>query len=185
MTISDTVNNQTVTSSPRKRVSAWADIASCWADIFKITISSRSTSRASSGAPEASNDTSKCVGASWPICGSSSTSAGLLQHLRQGGGINDIKSMLASMTISPTISPFVIDDNNSCSPYEHAPLFVCISPFVFISFLSASLPLSSSLPLWHQWQRVSTYLSLESLITVDCSPCQYACPFSVLLQTSP
>ena len=35
--------------------------------------------------------------------------------------------MLASMTNQSTISPFVIDDNNSCSPYEHAP-FVFISP---------------------------------------------------------
>ena len=68
------------------------------------------------------------------------------------GGINDIswghyKSMLASMTISSVIFPFVIDDNKSCSPCEHAPL------------------LSSSLPLWHQWKRVSTYLYLKSLIT--------------------
>ena len=66
------------------------------------------------------------------------------------------KSMLASMTISSTISPFVIDDNNSCSPCEHAPL------------------LSSSLPLWHQWKRVSTYLCLKSLTTTHCSPYQYA-----------
>ena len=63
---------------------------------------------------------------------------------------------LESMTISSTISPSVIDDNNSCFPYEHAP------------------PLSSSLPLWNQWQRVSTYLSLKSLITTNSSPCQYA-----------
>ena len=80
----------------------------------------------------------------------------LLQHLQQGGGINDIKTMLASMKISSTISPFFIDDNNSCSPYEHAPL------------------LSASLPLWHQWKRVSTYLCLKSLITTYFSPYQYA-----------
>ena len=84
------------------------------------------------------------------------------------GGIKDIpwghcKSMLASMIISSTISPFVIDDNNSCSPYEHAPL------------LSSSLPLSSFLPLWHQWQRVSTYLCLKSLITAD----WYLLPLSI------
>ena len=42
--------------------------------------------------------------------------------LHQEGGFDDIRSMLASMTISSTISPFVIDDNNSCSP------FVFISP---------------------------------------------------------
>ena len=63
------------------------------------------------------------------------------------------KTMLASMTISSTISPFVIDDNNSCSPCEHAPI------------------LYSSLPLWHQW---SIYMCLKSLITTDCSPFQYA-----------
>ena len=79
------------------------------------------------------------------------SSAGSLQHLQQRGGINDITTMLASMKFFPTISPFVIDDNNSCSPYEHAP------------------PLTSSPPLWHQWQRVSTYLSLKSLITANCS----------------
>ena len=85
---------------------------------------------------------------------------GLQGHQITNCGSKDIpwghcKSMLASMTISSTISPFVIDDNNSCSPYEHAPLF------------SASLLLSSSVPLWHQWQRVFTYLSLKSLITAD------------------
>ena len=53
-------------------------------------------------------------------------------------------SMLALMTISSAISPFVIDDNNSCSPCENAPL------------LSSCLSLSSSLPLWHQWKRVTT-----------------------------
>ena len=82
---------------------------------------------------------------------------GLLQHLQQGGGINDIlwghcKSMLGSMTISSTISPFVIDDNNLCSPCEHAPLF------------SSSLPLSSYFPLCHQCQRDSTYMHLKLLI---------------------
>ena len=56
------------------------------------------------------------------------------------------KTMLASMTISPTISPFVIDDNNSCSPYEHAPLFVCISPFVFISPPLASMAKGVHIP---------------------------------------
>ena len=77
--------------------------------------------------------------------------------------------MLASMTISSTISPFVIDDNNSCSPYEHAPL------------LFASLPLSSSLPLWHQWQRVSTYLCLESLNTAH----WYLLPLSICMILGP
>ena len=69
--------------------------------------------------------------------------------------------MLESMIIQSTISPFVIDDNNSCSPCKHAPLF------------SSFLPLSSSLPLWHQWKRVTTYLYLKSLtlIIVHCSPC--------------
>ena len=55
-------------------------------------------------------------------------------------------TLLASMTIHSTISPFVIDDNTheaihalsrSCSPFHH-----------------------STLPLWHQWQRVSTCLEL-------------------------
>ena len=59
--------------------------------------------------------------------------------LHQVGGFDDIRSMLASMTISSTISPFVIDDNNSCSPYEHAPPFFYISPFVFISPPLASM----------------------------------------------
>ena len=76
--------------------------------------------------------------ASGSSLGSSASSAGLLQELQQSGDIDDIKTMLASMTISSTISPFVIDDNNSCSPYEHAPI------------LSSSLPLSSSLLLWHK-----------------------------------
>ena len=52
--------------------------------------------------------------------------------------------------------PFFIDDNNSCSPYEHAPL------------------LYSSLPLWHQWKRETTYFHLKSLIIDHCSPCGYA-----------
>ena len=72
--------------------------------------------------------------ASGSSLGSSASSAGLLQELQQSGDINDIKTMLASMTISSTISPFVIDDNNSCSPCKHAPL------------LSSSLPLSSFPP---------------------------------------
>ena len=54
--------------------------------------------------------------------------------------------MLASMTISPTISPFVIDDNNSCSPYEHASAFVCISPFIFISPPLASMAKGVHIP---------------------------------------
>ena len=60
------------------------------------------------------------------------------------------------MCLMNSVDEIFIDDNNSCSPYEHAPL------------------LSSSLPLWHQWQRVSTYLCLRSLITADCPPYQYA-----------
>ena len=82
-------------------------------------------------------------------------------------GINDnlwghCKSMLASITISSTISPFVINDNSSCSPCKHASL------------------LSSSLPLWHQRQRVSTYMDLKSLLTTppvnmhDPRTCLYA-----------
>ena len=51
------------------------------------------------------------------------------------------KTMLASMTISPTISPFVIDDNNSCSPYEHAP-FVFISPPLASMAKGVHLPVS-------------------------------------------
>ena len=62
------------------------------------------------------------------------------------GNINDIKTMLASMTISSTISPFVIDDNNSCSPYEHAPPFFYISPFVFISPPLASMEKGVHIP---------------------------------------
>ena len=51
----------------------------------------------------------------------------------------------------------------------HAP------PMSMLPFLSASLPLFSPLPLWHQWQRVSTYLCLKSLITAH----WYLLPLSI------
>ena len=66
----------------------------------------------------------------------SRSSLGVPWHVRDHLGLllwGHCNSMLASMIISSIISPFVIDDNNSCSPCKYAPL------------------LSSSLPLWHQW----------------------------------
>ena len=67
-----------------------------------------------------------------PLCdGSKALQVGL-------GGINDIlwgpcKSMLASMIISSKISPSVINDNNSCSPCEHAPIFSSSLPCLHLS----------------------------------------------------
>ena len=64
--------------------------------------------------------------------------------------------LLASMTIQSTISPFVIDDNTHSATYA--------SPFIMLIFYNIHqqlmLPLSScfsSLPLWHQWQRVPIF----------------------------
>ena len=69
--------------------------------------------------------------------------------------------LLASMTIQSTISPFVIDDNThsaTCAPPFIMLLYYNLcSPCHHASLLQLMIPLSScfsSLPLWHQWQRV-------------------------------
>jgi hypothetical protein len=59
-------------------------------------------------------------------------------------------SLLASMTIQSTISPFVIDDNNHST---YAPLMLHLSSCF------------SSLPLWHQWQKGTPFLVFLSFFS--------------------
>ena len=62
-------------------------------------------------------------------------------------------SLLASMRIQSTISPFFIDDNTHLTTY--APFFIML--LFYNTHQQLMLPFSScfsSLSLWHQWQRI-------------------------------
>ena len=60
------------------------------------------------------------------------------------------------------------------SPCWHQWQFNQQSPHLSLMTTIHAPLLSSSLPLWNQWKRVSIYLHMKSLITDHCSPFQHA-----------